>query len=80
MGGGLGLAVLATLATSRTHGDLRVGSALHGALTDGFHLAFAVGAGFAFAGALVALLVLRQAKPRSGAPPHGEPAPAETTP
>ncbi|MFL5820444.1 MAG: MFS transporter [Solirubrobacteraceae bacterium] len=79
MGGGLGLAILATLATSRTHGDLRVGSALHGALTDGFQLAFAVGAGFAFAGALVALLVLRQAKPRRASQPGGEPVPAQTS-
>jgi len=68
MGGGLGLAILATLATSRTHGDLRVGAALHGALTDGFQLAFAVGAGFAFAGAVVALLALR----RSGSRPVGQ--------
>jgi hypothetical protein len=80
MGGALGLAILATLATSRTDGDLRVGDAVHGALTDGFHLAFTVGAGFAFFGALVALVVLRQAKPRPPVQPHPEPAPAETTP
>jgi EmrB/QacA subfamily drug resistance transporter len=80
MGGALGLAILATLATSRTDGDLRVGGGIHGALTDGFHLAFTVGAGFAFVGALVALLVLRQAKPRPPAQAHPEPAPLEATP
>jgi EmrB/QacA subfamily drug resistance transporter len=72
MGGGLGLAILATLATSRTHGDLRVGAALHGALTDGFQLAFAVGAGFAFAGAVVALLALRRSGSRPVGQAHGE--------
>jgi EmrB/QacA subfamily drug resistance transporter len=80
MGGALGLAILTTLATARTDAELPDAAAagaraLHAAETDGFHLAFAVGAGFALAGALVALLVLRQARPR--AQPHGEPAPAE---
>jgi EmrB/QacA subfamily drug resistance transporter len=80
MGGGLGLAVLATLATSRTHADLQGGGALHGALTDGFQLAFAVGAGFAFAGALIALLVLRQPEARAVQRAHGEPVAAESSP
>jgi EmrB/QacA subfamily drug resistance transporter len=80
MGGGLGLAVLTTIATSRTHGDLQVGGALHGALADGFQLAFAVGAGFAFAGALIALLVLRRPKPRAAREDPGEPLAAESSP
>jgi EmrB/QacA subfamily drug resistance transporter len=83
MGGALGLAILATLATSRTDGELHLGAgarAVHAALTDGFHLAFTVGAGFALAGALVALVALRQVKPRTPAAQHREPAPAETAP
>src|SRR5205814_5464769 len=49
MGGALGLAVLVTLATSRTTGELphhAVGPhVLHAAMTDGYHLGFTVGAG-----------------------------------
>jgi predicted MFS family arabinose efflux permease len=59
VGGALGLAVLAALATSRTDSKLHhAGSsgaqAAHAALTSGFTLAFAVAAAFAAAGAVVA--------------------------
>ena len=59
VGGALGLAVLAALATSRTDSELhRAGSsgaqAAHAALTSGFTLAFAIAAAFAAAGAVVA--------------------------
>ena len=58
VGGALGLAVLAAIATARTNSDLRSSGsgthALHVALTSGFHVAFAVAAGLALAGALVA--------------------------
>jgi EmrB/QacA subfamily drug resistance transporter len=57
-GGALGLAVLATLAASHTHHDLRHPSAaihtFNQALVNGFSLAYILGAGLAFAGALVA--------------------------
>jgi EmrB/QacA subfamily drug resistance transporter len=56
MGGALGLAVLATVATERTDSFASHGAA---ALTAGYHRAFEIGAGFAFAGALVALFVLQ---------------------
>jgi MFS family permease len=56
MGGALGLAILATVATARTDALGGHGAA---ALTAGYERAFAIGAGFAVAGALVALLVLR---------------------
>ncbi|MDQ6744722.1 MAG: MFS transporter, partial [Actinomycetota bacterium] len=60
VGGALGLAILAALATARTDHDLHHATggklALHAALTDGFHLAFLVAAGFALVGGLVALL------------------------
>lgn len=58
VGGALGLAILAALATARTNSDLHHGSVgIHGAhvaLTDGFQLAFAVAAAFALIGGLVA--------------------------
>ncbi|MCW3038157.1 MAG: transporter, partial [Solirubrobacterales bacterium] len=57
VGGSLGLALLATVATQRT-ADVagRVPNPV--ALTDGFQRAFLVGAGFALVGALVSLTVL----------------------
>jgi EmrB/QacA subfamily drug resistance transporter len=64
MGGAIGLAILATVATART--DSLGG---HGAvaLTAGYQRAFAIAAGFAVAGALVALLVLRVERAPSAA-------------
>jgi MFS family permease len=58
MGGALGLAVLSTIADAQTRRD--VGTGFGHALTSGFDLAFAVGAGFCLVGALVAGLLLRQ--------------------
>ncbi len=62
VGGALGLAILAALAASRTSHDLHHAAAgaqaMHSALTDGFHLAFLVAAGFALVGGLVALFGL----------------------
>jgi EmrB/QacA subfamily drug resistance transporter len=57
MGGALGLAVLSTIADARTSGELGVSAAR--ALTDGFDLAFGVGALLCFVGAIVAALLLR---------------------
>lgn len=57
-GGALGLAVLAAIATARTHADARLGDSAHVALTGGFQIAFVVAATFAAAGALVALFGL----------------------
>jgi hypothetical protein len=60
MGGSVGLALLATVATQRTAG-LR-GAIPHAeALTAGFHRAFALGGAFALVGALVSALVLARA-------------------
>jgi predicted MFS family arabinose efflux permease len=56
MGGALGLAVLATVATARTDALGGQGAA---AFTAGYQRAFELGAGFAVAGLLVALFVLR---------------------
>jgi len=57
MGGALGLAVLSTIAASHTRSDVADGAAR--ALTNGFDLAYAVGAGFTLAGALAAVTLLR---------------------
>ncbi len=62
MGGALGLAVLASLASWRT-GSLRSsGDAPLAALTGGYHLAFVVGAVFAVAAAVVGAALLRSAQ------------------
>jgi predicted MFS family arabinose efflux permease len=57
MGGALGLAVLGTIAANHSKS---VAAASHAAaLTDGYGLAFTVGAGFTLAGAIVAAVMLR---------------------
>jgi MFS family permease len=61
MGGALGLAVLGTIAANHTKGVTGVTHAA--ALTDGYGLAFAVGAGFTAAGAIVAAVMLRAQRP-----------------
>jgi EmrB/QacA subfamily drug resistance transporter len=62
IGGALGLAILATVATARTE-DAMVAAqgnpaALPAALTEGFQSAFLVGAGFAVVGALLAMVLI----------------------
>jgi MFS family permease len=59
VGGALGLAVLATVATSRTEGLLADGWSTAPALTGGYHLAFAVSALFVVIGIALALILLR---------------------
>ncbi|WP_285569162.1 MFS transporter [Streptomyces sp. RTGN2] len=58
IGMAMGVAVLSTLAASRTDTLLADGSGRAEALTGGYHLAFAVGAGLLTAAFLVALVVL----------------------
>jgi EmrB/QacA subfamily drug resistance transporter len=60
MGGALGLAVLASLAASRTDTLLAQGDGQLEALTGGYHVAFLVGALFAIAAAALGGLLLRQ--------------------
>lgn len=59
VGGTLGLAVLTTLATSRTNDLLGGGTAQLDALTSGYRLAFLVGAGLCLLGAAAAVTLLR---------------------
>jgi MFS family permease len=63
MGGALGLAVLASLAASRTETLTADGDAHLEALTGGYHLAFLVGALFAVAAAVIGATLLRIAQP-----------------
>jgi sugar phosphate permease len=58
IGGALGLAILATIANSRTDDAIASGTAMPSALTEGFQAAFAVGAGFAIAGAILAMILV----------------------
>ncbi|MFZ0088421.1 MAG: MFS transporter [Solirubrobacteraceae bacterium] len=59
IGGALGLAILATIANSRTQSLFHQGVHNTGvALTKGFERAFLVGAGFALAGALLAAVLI----------------------
>jgi hypothetical protein len=59
IGGALGLAVLATLSTTRSESLLADGEATASALTGGYHLAFIVGAGLAVAAIVLAVVLLR---------------------
>jgi EmrB/QacA subfamily drug resistance transporter len=60
VGGALGLSILATLATSRTEGQLADGVNTASALTSGYHLAFAVGAAFVVAALALTLALLQK--------------------
>jgi EmrB/QacA subfamily drug resistance transporter len=77
MGGALGLAVLASIADSRTGNLLDSGEDLASALTGGYHLAFLVGALFAMAAAAIGGLLLRNAEMPAHERAPGEPATAE---
>jgi EmrB/QacA subfamily drug resistance transporter len=73
MGGAVGLAVLSTLAASRTDTLTASGDAPLEALTGGYQIAFLVGAAFAAAAAVTGATLLRPAE----APAHALEAPAE---
>jgi EmrB/QacA subfamily drug resistance transporter len=59
VGGAVGLAVLATLATERTDGLRADGESLSSALNSGYHLAYLIGAALIAVAIVVALVVLR---------------------
>jgi MFS family permease len=73
VGAALGLAVLATLAATRT-GNLRgSGESAQEALVGGYHLAFVIGAGLVLAALIVALTVLQSdERAEPAAEPAGE--------
>ncbi|MGZ6295189.1 MAG: MFS transporter [Candidatus Limnocylindrales bacterium] len=73
VGGALGLAVLATLATTRSDNLIRDGKTTAAALTSGYHLAFLIGAVLVVAAIVVAATVIepeKQAEARMA--PDGE--------
>jgi EmrB/QacA subfamily drug resistance transporter len=74
MGGALGLAILASVADSRTDSLRAAGEGALDALNGGYHLAFLIGAVFAAGAAVVGAVFLR---PSAQPEPHGVPAPAE---
>ncbi|HUO74513.1 MAG TPA: MFS transporter [Solirubrobacteraceae bacterium] len=76
-GGALGLAILATIATSTTNSDLHRHVAIGAALSDGFQVAFVVAAGFALIGAVIAIVGLPRIPPRGQPAPEREPAPTD---
>jgi hypothetical protein len=59
VGGAIGLAVLATLSSTRTASLLHEGKAGASALTSGYHLAWTIGAALLVAGIAGALTILR---------------------
>jgi EmrB/QacA subfamily drug resistance transporter len=83
VGGALGLAVLATVANSRTD-DVLAGAAnaraeLPNALTEGFQAAFLAGAGIAVLGLIATLVLIRSADSRAHVALGAAPAASETT-
>jgi MFS family permease len=78
-GGALGLAILATIATSTTNSDLHRHVANGVALSDGFQVAFVVASGFALVGAVIAFVGLPRipARGQAAAEPEPESARAE---
>jgi MFS family permease len=65
VGGALGLAILATVANSRTQSLLHAGVHTSVALTKGYERAFLVGAGFALVGAVLAAVLISSRDSRS---------------
>jgi EmrB/QacA subfamily drug resistance transporter len=59
VGAALGLAVLATVSTNRTGELIAQGQATAAALSSGYHLAWAIGAGLAIASIVIAATVLK---------------------
>jgi len=74
VGGAIGLAILATLATGRTDNLLAEGVANDAALNSGYHLAYLVGAGLVAIALVIAVTVLREVDPAAAhaAPQEGE--------
>ena len=77
MGGALGLAVLASLAASRSNSLTASGESLRPALTGGYHLAFVVGAVFAAAAATIGALLLREGQQAPAHAAHDPSAPEQ---
>jgi MFS family permease len=78
VGGALGLAVLATLSTTRSENLIDGGEATASALISGYHLAFLIGAGLVVVAIAVALTVLQpERQAMAELQPEAEPADCE---
>jgi EmrB/QacA subfamily drug resistance transporter len=60
VGGAVGIALLSTIAVTRTENEVAGGTAVPEAMTSGFQLAFWVGAAIAVVGVVAALVLIRQ--------------------
>jgi hypothetical protein len=78
MGGAVGLAILASLAASRSDSQLASGDGSFVALNSGYHLAFLVGAVFIVAAGAVGAALLRVESPSAEAASAGEPVTASS--
>jgi EmrB/QacA subfamily drug resistance transporter len=74
IGGAVGIAILSTIAISRTDDRVAAGIARPEALTSGFQLAFWVGAAIALAGVVAALVLIRQEEIAPAGAREAEPA------
>ena len=72
VGGAIGLAVLATLATERTETQLADGESAASALNSGYHLAYLVGVGLVLVAIAVTVSFLRSEVPEAVAEPVAE--------
>jgi MFS family permease len=77
MGGALGLAVLASIATARTDSLASAGESALSALNGGYRLSFLVGSLFALAAAAIGAGFLRQTVPAHAREEVGAPAAAQ---
>jgi len=76
IGGAIGLAVLATLATDRSDGLRADGESVSAALNGGYHLAYLIGAVLVAVAVVAALTLLRDQRPPIAATEeHAEQAP-----
>ena len=73
VGGAIGLAVLATVSASRSEDLIASGTAEAQALTDGYHLAFWIGAGLVAAAIAVAVAAIDKKALDRAAEMHGAP-------
>ena len=80
IGGALGLAILSSIATTKTDDVMSAArgakAALPAALTDGFQLAFTVGAGFAILGGILTLVIIKSSDSKAAIATSAEPATA----
>ena len=63
VGGAIGLAVLATVASERTNGQISAGASNLAALNSGYHLAYLIGAALVAVALAIAAIVLRAPAP-----------------